>query len=124
MIFRLVPPRKDVSFPATDFFLAYVQRFEIVPQYRNLTMPSPRGPYPDPVTNMYVMKCSIRAGGSRMGDIIPLTNLRAAADLIPHWNEKADKHLTKETSVEYSRHFYLNKFFDKDMFYALDNPPQ
>jgi hypothetical protein len=69
---------------------------------------------------MYVLKRSHRSDGSRMGDIIPLTNLRAPADIIPRFHRKVDARLTKGSSLEYSQDFFLNKFFDPELFYALE----
>jgi hypothetical protein len=57
-----------------------------------------------------------------MGDIIPLTNLRAPANLIPLLRQKADKRLTKENLLEFSEEFFLNKFFDPELFFSLDLP--
>jgi hypothetical protein len=100
-------------------FLAYVQRLKIIPQNLNTTLPSPRGAYPDPVTGMYVLKHSHCSDRSQMGDVIPLTNLRAPADVIPRFHQKADTRLTKGSSLEYSQDFFLNKFFDPELFYVL-----
>jgi hypothetical protein len=113
LIFRAVPLPQSQRHPIFDQFLAYVQRFDIVPQAAASAEASQlhRGSYPDPVTKMYVLKRSTRADSSRMGDVIPLTNLRASADLIPRFYEAADTHLTKKNSLEYSREFYHNKYF-------------
>ena len=119
LIFRVVPPPDSAPIPASDMFLAYVQRFDIVPQNRSLTAGSPRGPYPDPVTKMYILRRSVRADGSRLGDVIPLTNLRASADLTHRFHNKADTRLTKENSLEYGQEFLLNAFFEKNLYYSL-----
>ena len=103
-------------------FLTYAQRFKIVPQQYSLTMPSPRGAFPNPITKMYIVKRSHHADGSRMGDIVPLTNLRAPADLIPLFHLKADKRLTKASLLEYNEEFSLNKFFDLELFFSLELP--
>jgi hypothetical protein len=54
-----------------------------------------------------------------MGDIIPLSHIRAAVDLVPRFMEEADPRLTKETSFEYSSEFLLNHFFDRQIYYSL-----
>ncbi len=54
-----------------------------------------------------------------MGDIIPLSHIRAAVDLVPRFMEAADSRLTKENSLEYSNEFLLNHFFDKQIYYSL-----
>jgi hypothetical protein len=120
LIFRLVPPHSHGQFPVSNMFLAYVQRFDIVPQYASLATTNARGIYPDPVTKMYIVKRSLRADGSRMGDVIPVTNLRASADLIPLFRNQADKRLTKENNLECNQEFLLNKFFDPNLFYSIE----
>jgi hypothetical protein len=40
-------------------------------------------------------------------------------DLVPHFGKAADKQLSKETVLEYGLEFWLNKYFDKELFYAL-----
>ena len=54
-----------------------------------------------------------------MGDVMPLGQLRALRDLVPHFGAAANKRLTKETSLELSLEFSLNKYFTKELFYAL-----
>jgi hypothetical protein len=69
---------------------------------------------------MYVLKRAKRADGSRVGDILPLSWLRAPAPLQPRFiGPAADPRLTKHNSLEYSREFWLNKYSDKDFYYAL-----
>ncbi|KAH9009323.1 hypothetical protein EDB85DRAFT_1881682, partial [Lactarius pseudohatsudake] len=108
------------AFPpsSTDLFLSYVQRFDIVPQ-PNPVAPAQRGVYPHPSTGMYLLKHARRNDGAIMGDIVPLAQLRALVNLVPRFGEEADKRLTKETALEYSSEFWLNKYFDKELFYAL-----
>ncbi|KAH9008669.1 hypothetical protein EDB85DRAFT_2078106 [Lactarius pseudohatsudake] len=117
LIFRAVPSQ---AFPpsSTDLFLSYVQRFDIVPQ-PNPVAPAQRGVYPHPSTGMYLLKRARRNDGAIMGDIVPLAQLRALVNLVPRFGEEADKRLTKETALEYSSEFWLNKYFDKELFYAL-----
>jgi hypothetical protein len=103
----------------TSSFLAYVERFDIVPQATSSGSTTSRGYVPERSTNMYVLKRSSRADGKRMGDIIPLSHIRTAVDLVPRFMEAADPHLTKETSLECSREFLLNHFFDKQIYYSL-----
>ncbi|KAH9027612.1 hypothetical protein EDB85DRAFT_2074745 [Lactarius pseudohatsudake] len=103
LIFRAVPSQ---AFPpsSTDLFLSYVQRFDIVPQ-PNPVAPAQRGVYPHPSTGMYLLKRARRNDGAIMGDVVPLAQLRALVNL--------------ETALEYSSEFWLNKYFDKELFYAL-----
>ena len=54
-----------------------------------------------------------------MGDIVPLRQVRTLLDLVPRFGADANKHSTKETSLEFSLEFWLNKYFEKELFYAL-----
>lgn len=106
-----------------DRFLGYVQRLDIVSQ-TNLALSGSRGgrgSYPDPVTSMYVVKHATWANGTPIGGIVPLHEIRALANLVPRFGDKADQRLTTANSLTYSTEFWLNKYFDKEIFYALDN---
>ncbi|KAH9037732.1 hypothetical protein EDB84DRAFT_1437390 [Lactarius hengduanensis] len=121
LIFRAVPSQAFPPSSSADLFLSYVQQFDIVPQ-PNPVAPAPsnqRGVYPHPSTGMYLLKRARQNGGAIMGDIVPLAQLRALVNLVPRFGEEADKRLTKETALEYSSEFWLNKYFDKELFYAL-----
>lgn len=100
-------------------FLAYVQRFDIIPQATSSGSTTGRGYVPERSTKMYVLKRSRRADHMRMGDIIPLSHIRTAVDLVLRFMEAADPRLTKESSLEYSREFLLNHYFDKQVYYSL-----
>lgn len=85
IIFRIVP-RKGHTRPASlgpDQFLSYIQRFDIVPQLNPRISPTQKGPYPDPVTGLHVLKRSRRADTTIIGDIVPLKQLRELVDLTP-----------------------------------------
>ena len=73
----------------------------------------------EPSTGMYCLKWAQRSDGSFFGDVIVLEHIRALVDLIPHFGEAADKHLSKETVLEHVSEFHLNKYFQKELFYAL-----
>lgn len=123
LIFRLVPPVPAIGvnttpvFNATDRFLAYVTRYDIIPQFDAST--NSRGSIPDPVTSLYSLKKATRTNGELIGDVIPLQQLRALIDVVPQMGLEADRRLTKENSTTFSSQFWLNKYFDKDTFYAL-----
>jgi hypothetical protein len=68
---------------------------------------------------MYVLKRSTRADGTWLGDIVPLSHIHVAVDLVPRFTEAADPRLMKESSLEYSSEFLLNHFFDKQLYYSL-----
>ena len=68
---------------------------------------------------MYLLKRARQNHGAIMGDVVPLSRLRTLINLVPHFEVEADKRLTKETALEYSSEFWLNKYFNKELFYAL-----
>ncbi|KAJ7813399.1 hypothetical protein B0H14DRAFT_3090354 [Mycena olivaceomarginata] len=96
-------------------FLAYVQRFDIIPQQINKRSVV----CPEPASGMYQLKRARRADGSRMGDIIPLDRLRVAVELTPCFGKRADPRLTKQNSLDYLDEFWLSKWFNKELFWAL-----
>ena len=55
-----------------------------------------------------------------MGDIIPAHQLQRLVDLSPSFGKQADGRLTKASSMEYGGTFWLNKYHDKEMWYALE----
>ena len=97
-------------------FLAYVQRFDIVPQLNGVGHAMGR---PDPTSGLFVLKRATRSGNERLGDIIPLTQLRAGAQIVPRFGRKADPRLTSHTCIEYGSEFLLNKYESKELFWAL-----
>ncbi|KAF7981243.1 hypothetical protein HWV62_34611 [Athelia sp. TMB] len=103
----------------TDTFLAYVQRFDIVPQSTRVGNSTRSLPRPNSVTGMYIMKRAVRADGSRLGAIIPVSRLRGPVELTPRFGEKANIQLTMQSSMEYSTEFWLNKYAGKEDFWAL-----
>jgi len=121
LIFCFVHPPGSAPPPESPInsFLAYVQRFDIVPQARSQSSNSGRGNFPEASTGMYVLRRSIRADGSRTGDVIPLPHIRTGVDLAPRFADAADSRLTKESSLEYSSEFLLNHFYDKQLYYSL-----
>lgn len=56
-----------------------------------------------------------------MGDIIPLSGVRALVQLVPRFGPKADRRFHKTNSLDYAGEFFLDKYFDKDLFFALNN---
>lgn len=93
-----------------DRFLTYVQRFDVVPQ--------PSGSR-DSSTQMHVLKRAARSGGERLGDVIPVTQIQAYANVIPRFGNRADPRLTSFNALEHTREFFLNKYFDKNIYYPL-----
>ena len=54
-----------------------------------------------------------------MGDIVPISQIRTAAPLIPRYGSRADPKLTSRNSMEFSTEFFLNKYFDKNLYYMM-----
>ena len=106
--------------PAWDVnvFLVYTKRFDLIPQPTHHGSAN-RGNCPDPLTGMYVMKRSLRSNGTRLGDVLPLSQIRIPAPLIPRYGNRADPKLTAQNSLEFSTEFYLNHFFDKELYYFM-----
>ena len=120
LIFRAIPSRTAPYALGTDLFLTYAQRFDIVPQLNpNQASSTGKGLYPDASTGMYVLKRSQRSNRTIMGDVVPLGHVRTLLDLVPRFGADAHKQLTKETSLEFCLEFWLNKYFEKELFYAL-----
>lgn len=88
-----------------DQYLCYVQCLSI-------------GPI-DPATGMHTLKRAKHADGSPVGNFIPLNQLRAFISVIPQLGDVADARLTKAMSSHYSHSFFLNKYFDKEIYDAL-----
>jgi hypothetical protein len=115
---RLVPQRYySETVAGLDTFLAYVQRFDIIPQ-RSATSTA-RRPQPDPVTGMYLVKRGLRSDGSVIGDVVPLSQCRVPIEVVPRFLAKADPRLTKDNSMELSSEFWIDKYFHKELFYGL-----
>jgi len=101
-----------------NVFLLYAERFDLLPQPTAYGSTS-RGYSPDPATGMYVVKRSLRSNGVRLGDVVPLSQARIPAPLIPRYGDRADPKLTAQNSLEFSTEFYLNHFFDKELYYFM-----
>ena len=118
LIMRVVPLKGFSQDPISDIFLTYMQRFDVIPQI-NQKFSSRAGSFPEPASTLFVLKRALRGDGTPLGDIIPLTQVRGLADLVPRFGTKADARLTRQNSLEYSTEFWLNKYFDKDSYFAL-----
>ena len=68
---------------------------------------------------MYLLKRARRSDGSIIGDVVPLAQLRTLVDLVPCFGKEASRQLAKETILDYSSEFWLNKYLEKELFYAL-----
>jgi|ERR1700722_5970759 len=113
--------KRDRPVLGMDKFLVYVQRFDIIPQSNpSRSGTSIKGPFPDPASTMYAVKRARRSDNSVMGDVIPLEQLRSLVDLVPCFGKTADSRLTQATIMEYSTEFWVNKYFTKELFWAMN----
>ena len=70
-------------------------------------------------TGMPILKRVTCTNGKCLGDIIPVSQLRSYINLIPCFGALADARLTEFNSLEHSREFFFNKYFDKNTMFAL-----
>ena len=113
LIIKPVMLQKDgVANVGLDQFLAYVERFDIVPQSGSASTPNPS-------TGMYVLRRALRSDGSRQGHIVPIKFFRAPIMLVPRHGLRADGRYSKENSMECASEFWLNHYFNKELFYSL-----
>ena len=96
----------------SNTFLAYVQQF-------NVTSPPPSCHSTEGAAGMHILKRAIRRNGSRVGYIIPLHYIRSPAHVISRFGREANDRLTRHTCNELSNEFWLNKYWNKQFFYAL-----
>jgi hypothetical protein len=117
----VVPSKRAPYSPGTYLFLTDAQHFDIVPQLNPTGQGqlNERGPHSEPSTGMYLLKRAHQTDGSIIGDVVPLVQLRALVDLVPHFGKGASRQLAKETVLAYSSEFWLNKYFEKELFFAL-----
>ena len=66
------------------------------------------------------MRRAKRTDGTAMGDVLPLEQIRALVVLVPRFGDKAGQRLTSANSLSYSAEFWLDKYFEKELFFALN----
>ncbi|KAJ3834116.1 hypothetical protein F5878DRAFT_545408 [Lentinula raphanica] len=127
MIFAPTYGRNKNHHPRTDEFLAYCKRFDVVnqppppSQYANIPCYQAWKPnYPDYFSGCYVLKKALRSNGEPFGDIIPVSQFRAQVDVAPRLRGAADSRLTRSNVMAYATDYLLNKFWEKELWYALD----
>ncbi|KAG1856780.1 hypothetical protein F4604DRAFT_1931785 [Suillus subluteus] len=89
-------------------YYAYVERLDVVGL--------------DKSTGMYILRCAYRANGDQISDVIRVIRIQAPVHLIPQFGDVAAPRLTAQTSINHSTEFFLNKFWNKQLFYALHCP--
>jgi len=87
-----------------DHFLTYVYHFDIIPQ---------GGSDCDPSMQLHVLKWVKHSNGTWVGDVIPVMQLGAPVNLVPHFGASVDNHLTPYNSMKLAWEFWLNKYWDK-----------
>ncbi|KAG9311625.1 hypothetical protein JVU11DRAFT_7848 [Chiua virens] len=70
-------------------------------------------------TQLDILKRAKHSNNQCLGDIVPLSQLWVFAHLIPHFGDSADHGLTHTNSMELLNKFYLNKYFNKNLFFPL-----
>ncbi|KAI5997654.1 hypothetical protein F5J12DRAFT_725231 [Pisolithus orientalis] len=103
--------KRGVRWLWTDCFLVYIQHFDIAAE---------------DATHLHILRHTKRANGQHLGDVIPLSQVWVFAHLIPRFRQTADNQLTAYNSFKHSTEFYLNKYFDRNTYFALshsDSPP-
>jgi hypothetical protein len=98
----------------TQYFAAYVQRFNIVPQH-GTTDNIHRG------TGMHLLRRAVRSNSSRIGEVIPVTQIRSPAHLIPNFGKEAHPRLTCANSCEVCEEYWLNKYWSKESYFSLSS---
>ena len=97
----------------------YVRRYDIVPQQNPAGHGARRGSFPETATGLYLLKRAKHSNGEYMGDIVPLDQVRVLVDISPRFGHKAPSQLTSANSLQFSSEFWLNKYFNKELFFAL-----
>lgn len=77
--------------------------------------------YPDANTSLYLLKRAVRSTGEVLGDIVPLDQLRLLVDVAPRFSKEAGPGLTNTNSIVFAKEFWLNKYFDKELFHILSS---
>ncbi|KAG2124238.1 hypothetical protein DEU56DRAFT_917110 [Suillus clintonianus] len=114
LIMQPLPPQgKPGSAPWATRFLTYVQRLDVMPQRHGSLL--------ECTTQMHVLKRAMRSAGTPFGDILPLDQLRSFAQIIPRFGRVADSRLTAQNSAHFAQTFFLNKYINKDFYYAISN---
>jgi hypothetical protein len=124
LIFRIISSMRPLESSISDCFLTYVQRFDFVPQAvpRSGTSASTsKALRPEASSSLHVLKRAKHMDSSIIGDVVPLHQLWALIDLVPHFHEAAPRSLTYKNSSNYSSEFFLNKYFVKESFWAFHN---
>ena len=111
LIFCPVPPHGQKPWWSRKF-LVYLRWFNIVPQGNSRR---------NPVTSMHILRRAKRVNGEHFGDVIPLDQLCSPTNLVLHFGKIANVHLSSANSHALTEEFWLNQYWDKELFFALYN---
>ena len=100
-------------------YLLYTWWLNIVPQF--IISPPTCATVPDLVTRLYVMKHAFHVDRSCISNIVLLSHCCMPIQLVPRFGTKADVRLTSRNSMEWCREFFVNAYFDKDIFQYLQS---
>ncbi|KAG1765863.1 hypothetical protein EV702DRAFT_981235 [Suillus placidus] len=112
LVIQPLPPRGKTT-PWAARFLTYVQCLDVVPQQRGNLL--------EYTMQMHVLKCAMRSAGVPFGGILLLDQLCSFTHIVPHFGPVADPCLTEENSAHSAPVFFLNKYIDKEFYYAILN---
>ena len=73
----------------------------------------------EPALKMYCFKKHLQSNKTVKGDIIPLSNIWQAVQLIPKFDGLADRTLNSENCLAKSKQFYLNTFSEDQVFQTV-----
>ncbi|KAI9574126.1 hypothetical protein HD554DRAFT_2044741 [Boletus coccyginus] len=93
--------------PHSDHFLVYVQCLDILPQ----------GNRNGSTAEHTRATCT---SDSLLGEVFPMDQLQLYAHIVPHFGWKADNRLSLTNCIHSSQSFFLNTYFNKDFFYAIN----
>lgn len=96
--------------PWASCALIYTQRLDVVPQGNSQT---------EFTTGLHVLRRTKHTSSENLGEVFPLDHLRSYAHIVPCFGHAANNCLTNLNSIHTLELFLLNKYFDKDIFYAI-----
>ncbi|KAG9314873.1 hypothetical protein JVU11DRAFT_3973 [Chiua virens] len=97
-----------------DEFLTYVQHF-------NVTSPTLGHTTDVNAAGLHALKHATRINGDWIGDVLPVSYLRSPVYLVPCFGKNTNSRLTKHTSHKLSNKFWLNHYWNKQIYYSLSN---
>lgn len=113
MIFQPVYAKNEPS----GLLFAYVEPMEPAPGRISRSMANGKvRQLKDTDIKMYRLQRSLDLDGTRKGIIINVTDIWRSVDLIPVFGGSCPEHWTSSTSMDLSKEFLVNRFFDKQSF--------